>query len=218
MKKKLMNLDERIARSVMLGIERGEYRPGERLPTERGLAEQYGVQRMTARAALERLVNRGDVAVRSRDGYFVLPRRVRLRLEAHGDLAQSFEPGEFAWADERTADLIVSEALARRAFFPAGASTRRIARTGLYLGEPVLAETRLLPEGLSAEDAAAGGTTGASYTSCSLDIAYAAPDGAERLGAGAPLVVARIHAYGGDGRILCYRELALRADVFEFES
>ena len=221
--------------TIRVGVLGGYFAEGVTAPVATAFAhaceqlERHGVELVPVELPLARHVPGAQIALlgtealesnletlRARGG--LLPADVRLRLEAHGDLAQSFEPGEFAWANERTADLIVSEALARRAFFPAGASARRIARTGLYLGEPVLAETRLLPEGLSAEDAAAGGTTGASYTSCSLDIAYAAPDGAERLGAGAPLVVARIHAYGGDGRILCYRELALRADVFEFES
>ena len=48
-----------ISGELEAGIARGELAPGDRLPPERALAEQYGVSRMTVRQALQTLEARG---------------------------------------------------------------------------------------------------------------------------------------------------------------
>jgi GntR family transcriptional regulator len=55
-----------IADDLRERIERGELRPGDQVPSERDLAEQHGVARMTARVAVDQLVNAGLV-IRYRD-------------------------------------------------------------------------------------------------------------------------------------------------------
>ncbi|TQS24142.1 winged helix-turn-helix transcriptional regulator [Microbispora sp. KK1-11] len=40
-------------------IERGDLKPGQRLPSELDLSEQYGVARMTVRRAMKELRERG---------------------------------------------------------------------------------------------------------------------------------------------------------------
>ena len=49
----------------------GEVAPGDRLPPERALAEQFGVNRVTVRSALDRLSGAGLVRVRQGSGYVV---------------------------------------------------------------------------------------------------------------------------------------------------
>lgn len=44
---------------IMKKIEAGEYLPGERLPSERVLAEMYGINRMTVKSAVNALVSKG---------------------------------------------------------------------------------------------------------------------------------------------------------------
>ena len=56
-------------------IERGEFRPGERLPPERDLAKQLGVSRPSVREALIALEVGGLVEVRIGSGVYVLERR-----------------------------------------------------------------------------------------------------------------------------------------------
>lgn len=66
-------------------IDRGRYRPGDRLPTEAALAERFGVNRHTVRRALADLAQSGAVHARRGAGVFVrhrptsypLGRRVR---------------------------------------------------------------------------------------------------------------------------------------------
>ncbi|MBN1997231.1 GntR family transcriptional regulator [candidate division KSB1 bacterium] len=52
-------------------IEIGKYRPGEKLPAERILAEKYGVTRMTIRQAIKNLVERGILTVRHGSGTYI---------------------------------------------------------------------------------------------------------------------------------------------------
>ncbi|MGW2152277.1 GntR family transcriptional regulator [Nonomuraea sp. NPDC001699] len=48
-----------VANHIAGKIERGELKPGQRLPSELDLAEQYGVARMTVRRAMKELRERG---------------------------------------------------------------------------------------------------------------------------------------------------------------
>lgn len=52
-------------------IERGDYAPGARLPSESELSHAYGVQRDTARCALKKLVDEGLIFKRPGRGSFV---------------------------------------------------------------------------------------------------------------------------------------------------
>lgn len=67
-------------------IERGDLRPGDRLPPERELAMQIGVSRPTVRAGLKALGAMGVVRTRHGAGTFI-PELPELRSEALGFLA-----------------------------------------------------------------------------------------------------------------------------------
>lgn len=65
-------LYRQIADQIAALIERGEYRPGARLPPERDLAKQLGVSRPSVREALIALEVEGYVEVRVGSGVYVL--------------------------------------------------------------------------------------------------------------------------------------------------
>src|SRR5438874_6464634 len=65
-------LYRQIADQITRLIERGEYRPGARLPPERDLARQLGVSRPSVREALIALEVEGMVEVRIGSGIYVL--------------------------------------------------------------------------------------------------------------------------------------------------
>ena len=54
-------------------IERGELQPGDRLPSQATLVQQYGVARMTAGKALQVLVDEGLAVVVPGMGTYVKP-------------------------------------------------------------------------------------------------------------------------------------------------
>lgn len=58
-------------------IETGELRPGEAIPPEKRLTEQFGLSRVTARKALELLVEEGLIVRRPGKGTFVSPTRLQ---------------------------------------------------------------------------------------------------------------------------------------------
>lgn len=60
-----------LAELIEAQIAAGDLQPGDRLPSERDLAAQAGISRMTARQALTYLVERGAVEVRHGIGTFV---------------------------------------------------------------------------------------------------------------------------------------------------
>jgi GntR family transcriptional regulator, transcriptional repressor for pyruvate dehydrogenase complex len=68
-----MTLPQGVVEHLRTLIHRGEVGPGERLPSERELAEQLGVARISLREAIKILQDEGYVEVRrgSRGGTFV---------------------------------------------------------------------------------------------------------------------------------------------------
>ena len=63
-----------VRQALTESIRRGDYKPGERIPAERDLAELYGVSYMTARRAVTEMVEVDLLRRRPREGTFVPPR------------------------------------------------------------------------------------------------------------------------------------------------
>ncbi|WP_051469526.1 GntR family transcriptional regulator [Chelativorans sp. J32] len=71
----------RIASEVEAEIRSGRLRAGEKIDSERALAEKLGVSRMTARQAIQHLSQKGLLETRSGQGTFVGQPRIEQRLE-----------------------------------------------------------------------------------------------------------------------------------------
>jgi GntR family transcriptional repressor for pyruvate dehydrogenase complex len=65
-------LSQAVSGAVLDRIRAGEFRPGDRLPTERSLMEEYGVGRNSVREAVQALVTLGLVDVRPGRGATVI--------------------------------------------------------------------------------------------------------------------------------------------------
>jgi LacI family transcriptional regulator len=77
-------LTESLAKMLRREIRGGKWRAGEPLPSERSLAESFGVSRVTARRCLQKLSAEGIVAARAGRGYFPIrsavgPKSLRTR-------------------------------------------------------------------------------------------------------------------------------------------
>ncbi len=108
-------LYRKIARQLSDLIAAGEFTPGQRLPSERELAQQLGVSRPSVREALIALDIEGKVEVRVGTGVFVSqPRALALTAKDEGEgpfelirARRMVEGGTAAWAArEATADEI----------------------------------------------------------------------------------------------------------------
>ncbi len=71
----------RVAGELIRRIDAGDLPPGSRVPPERELAAWYGISRMTARAAVQLLSQRGLVERKDRSGVFVAPPKVEQQLD-----------------------------------------------------------------------------------------------------------------------------------------
>ena len=64
-------LQQRIRQMVTEGVLSGRFRPGQKLPSSRGLATHLGISRITVTLAYAELVSSDYVSSRGRSGYFV---------------------------------------------------------------------------------------------------------------------------------------------------
>lgn len=81
MRKRILFKEEEIVREIILLIENARLKEGDRLPAERQLAEEFGVQRDTVRCALEILLKKGELVKVPRQGYYVAPRKIALNIK-----------------------------------------------------------------------------------------------------------------------------------------
>lgn len=65
----------RTIRSIESGIQEGRWQADERLPSERALAESFGVSRATVREAIARLASKGVLEARHGSGIYLLQRK-----------------------------------------------------------------------------------------------------------------------------------------------
>ena len=65
---------------IKKGIDEGNWKIGERLPSERDLAEEFEVSRMTLRQAISLLVEEGVLERRVGSGPFVSSTRVQEKM------------------------------------------------------------------------------------------------------------------------------------------
>jgi DNA-binding GntR family transcriptional regulator len=73
-------LYERVRQTIAGTLNDGTYVPGDKLPSEARLAEEFGVNRLTIRRAIEELARAGAVESRQGSGTYVSPRIIRLPL------------------------------------------------------------------------------------------------------------------------------------------
>lgn len=66
-----LNLYQQVAARVSHLIDRGTFRPGERIPSVRNLSRQMGVSLSTVMAAYDLLENQGAIEARPQSGYYV---------------------------------------------------------------------------------------------------------------------------------------------------
>jgi GntR family transcriptional regulator, transcriptional repressor for pyruvate dehydrogenase complex len=68
---RIERLSDRLAAKLIAQIDRGTWRPGDRLPTEAQLSAEHGVSRSVVREAVQRIKSRGLLLSRQGSGVFV---------------------------------------------------------------------------------------------------------------------------------------------------
>jgi GntR family transcriptional regulator len=128
-------------------IERGTYRPGDRLPTEQELMQSYGVSRITVRQALDELEGEGLIVRRHGKGTYVAEKRIEQNLVRLTDFVEDMqlaglEPSSRVLRYQREpAGPLVAQALD----VGEGEEVVRIDRLRLASGRPIAYDTTWLP-------------------------------------------------------------------------
>ena len=158
MRKRILFKDEEISREIERRIREERLNEWDRLPSERQLAEEFGVQRDTVRSALEILIKKGVLIRKPRKGHFVAPRRIEINLDQIRSIIREIERVR---NDNRSIMLnfemiSMSEKLAEITQLPVGTLCYQILRIRYDSNRPMsLERSYLIAEhvpGLSKED------------------------------------------------------------------
>lgn len=134
---------------VRLGIQKGYFREGDRLPSEHELAERFDTTRATVAKALQQLVFERVISRRSGSGTFVGSGRIEDRVDT--TLLESFEDHVLAAGETLQYELVGFESVnapadtAERLGLEPGAPAYRLERLRLISGRLVALELRYLP-------------------------------------------------------------------------
>ncbi|NHF74459.1 GntR family transcriptional regulator [Paracoccus xiamenensis] len=135
-----------IAADLEARISSGQIREGERLKSERDLAEATGVSRMTARRAIQELVAKGVVEARGGSGHYVRRAQIQQRLTSLTSFTEEIESqgrtssSLVVLSETEAADEEVRAALG----LAEAAQVHRLVRVRLADAEPVALETTFL--------------------------------------------------------------------------
>lgn len=146
----------RIAAELAEAIGSGIYPPGQRLPSEHALAEQFGVNRHTIRRSLASLCSQGLVRITQGSGTYVEDFAVDLalgkRVRHQQGLAQAGLRGSLVVLQEQT--VRATAALAKALQVPARSPLLALRVIGQAEGQPLHVSERYFPlprfEGLAA--------------------------------------------------------------------
>jgi GntR family transcriptional regulator len=150
----------RVERVIAAEIAAGSLAVGDRVPTEEGLVERFGVSRITVRRAVQNLVARGLVEVRWGRGTFVAAPRITQPLTAlTGFVEDMVALGRTATAKVLRVEVVPAPAgVAGELDLDAGTYVIHIERVRLADGQPISLDDTYLPrdvgERIAADDLA----------------------------------------------------------------
>lgn len=145
---------ERVARDLREKINKGELQPGDRLPTEKALQEQYDVSVTVARAALAQLRTEGLIISEQGRGSFVRKQHEQVRMSAFRyrrnapEAPHRREAQKGGWTDDFTATVRTSTAtedVAKRLQIKAGDPVSEAEYMRTVDGEPIQISTQWEP-------------------------------------------------------------------------
>lgn len=128
-------------------IERGLYKPGDRLPSEPEWIQKYGVSRITVRQALSELETEGVVVRRHGKGTYVAERHIEQDLVRLTDFVEDMELAGFSSSSRVLlfAHEVVSTNVAEALHVAQGSEVVRIDRLRLANERPIALDSTWLP-------------------------------------------------------------------------
>jgi GntR family transcriptional regulator len=140
-------LHHQVFRDLKSALDAGEWRPGDRMPTERELATRYGCSLITVRHALGELVREGRIERTRGRGTFVLQPRIDRDIAGAMSFSEEMQRRGLDPATKVVTGRIepAGEAVAGSLGIAADAPVVYLERVRLGSGEPLLLEQARLP-------------------------------------------------------------------------
>ena len=140
-------LHHQVFRDLKSALDAGEWRPGDRMPTERELAERYGCSLITIRHALSELVREGRIERTRGRGTFVLQPRIDRDIAGAMSFSEEMQRRGLDPATRVVTGRIepAGDAIAGSLGIAADAPVVYLERVRLGGGEPLLLEPARLP-------------------------------------------------------------------------
>lgn len=136
-------LYEQIKEYILHGIHSGDFKPNERIPSERDLSDQFGVSRLTVNKAIKDLVRDGWLYVQIGKGTFINDEPIDQQLETLTSFSE-----EMAKRGQETSSTVLraqiveaSEDIARHLNVPPSVAVVVLKRVRMVGGRPVALET-----------------------------------------------------------------------------
>lgn len=219
-----------IKEGIRESIESGELHPLDRVPSEIELAERYGVSRMTARKAVDHLVNEGFVFRQPGKGTFVAEPKIPHGLSTRLSFSASMERlGRKLRTRILTASIVQAPPhVARTLRMLDGAAAVHLRRLRIVDGSPAALHIAYLPGQFAAilEADLTGSLTkamadlglGVVRAQDTVEAVVASSDEARllKIPPGSPLVRIEGVAFSADRQPLRYTDALYRGDKFRF--
>lgn len=230
MRKNLLTLNIVLAKELRYMLQSQSYLPGDKLPSERILAETFGVQRATIREALNELIQEGVIISEERKGYFMARPRIVKPVNFFADKPTIVDP-HIKYRIHEFQCINANERLAGKMLIPRETPLHRVVRLCLDDKEPIALETyymlkETMPSLVSAdlkrhnitemiESASQHGIAGNNQK---ITLVYADEEESKLLKVenGTPLMKHKGMVYDHRGQLLVFFENILRIDRFVF--
>lgn len=137
-------------------IERGEWKPDQKIPSENELNRMYGISRMTARQVLAQLVNEDLLFRVQGKGTFVAHRKIATRSPAYMGIREQLEHMGYSTSTRVLSSELISATakVARSLDIAEEEPVHEIRRIRLVENEPISLHTTWVPHRLAKELAA----------------------------------------------------------------
>jgi GntR family transcriptional regulator len=230
---KVLTREVLLSKEIEYLLESEGYREKQKLPSERELAEYFDAQRLTIRAALQILVQKGVLVSKERYGYYIAPKRIQFTLNHTNSFKLMIERmGLTSYVKLLEFEKIkLTERLAKKTLLPEGTEMYRIMRLRYGNKEPIALEKSYivcdLAKDLSEDDVHNKSLydtlkkkyrLSIAHSSHWVAVVYASGLEAEllKISPSDPLIKYQGLVYEKKGRLLEYFETILLCDRIEF--
>lgn len=230
MRKNLLTLNVVLSKEIHFMLLNHNYLPGDKLPSERLLAETYSVQRATIREALNELIQEGVIVSEERKGYFLARPRIVKPVNLLADKPVIEDP-HIKYKIQEIAPILADDRLAGKMLVPKGEPLQRIIRICTEDKTPIAIEAYYIPQETplslqpaeikrqsAAELIRSLAQRGIAGSKQKVTLVYANDEESSllKIQAGQPLMKHKGMVYDHKGRLLVFFENILRFDRFAF--